>query len=111
MDITADPFDDFYRFACGGWMDSNVIPDGRNKWGRFYELRGDVDDALKQIVTSTDNDGKPDSVVKLRNMFSSCMDTDTMETDGIPQSLLDSAGADGALGGWPAVTDTWNPDK
>ena len=92
-------------------MDSNVIPDGRNKWGRFYELRGDVDDALKQIVTSTDNEGKPDSVVKLRNMFSSCMDTDTMETDGIPQSLLDSAGAGGALGGWPAVTDTWNPDK
>lgn len=47
MDITADPCDDFYRFACGGWIDENVIPDGRNKWGRFYELRGAVDDALK----------------------------------------------------------------
>ena len=47
MDITADPCEDFYRFACGGWMDSNAIPDGKNKWGRFYELRGAVDKALK----------------------------------------------------------------
>ena len=49
MDITADPCEDFYRFACGGWMDSNAIPDGKNKWGRFYELRGAVDKALKGL--------------------------------------------------------------
>ena len=132
MDITADPCDDFYRFACGGWMEENVIPDGRNKWGRFYELRGAVDDDLKgkarecepeniyhlfnieilqtlEIVTSEENEGKPASVIKLRNMFSSCMDTDTMEADGIPQQLLHAAAWE--LGGWPAVIDNWGPEK
>ena len=49
MDLTADPCDDFFRFSCGGWMDNNAIPEGRNKWGRFYELRGEVDEALKGL--------------------------------------------------------------
>ena len=49
MDLTADPCEDFFRFSCGGWMDNNAIPEGRNKWGRFYELRGEVDDALKGL--------------------------------------------------------------
>jgi len=111
MDITADPCDDFYRFACGGWMDNNVIPDGRNKWGRFYELRGAVDDALKEIVTSTDNEGKPESVLKLRTLFNSCMNTDAIDEAGIPQSLLDLASADGQLGGWPAAAGTFDVNK
>ena len=62
-----------------------------------------------EIVTSEENEGKPASVIKLRNMFSSCMDTDTMEADGIPQQLLHAAAWE--LGGWPAVIDNWGPEK
>ena len=112
-------------------MDNNAIPEGKNKWGRFYELRGEVDDALKgvslveltcinigvndlnvvDIVTSQETEGKPESVLKLRTMFNSCMDTDTMETDGIPQEALDNISENGELGGWPAVLDNWAEDK
>ena len=58
---------------------------------------------LTEIVTSEDNEGKPESVLKLRNMFSACMDTDGMEADGIPSNLLTGSSSDGDIGGWPAV--------
>ena len=64
-----------------------------------------------EIVTSTETEGKPESVLKLRTMFNSCMDTDTMETDGIPQEALDNISETGELGGWPAVVDNWAEDK
>lgn len=59
-------------------------------------------------MTSTDNAGVPQAVVKLRTMYSSCMDTEAMEAAGIPQNLLDDCTAQGELGGWPAVIgDAW----
>ena len=62
-------------------------------------------------MTSEDSAGKPESVLKLRTMYNSCMDTDTMETDGIPQEALDNISETGELGGWPAVVDNWAEDK
>ena len=44
-------------------------------------------------------------------MYNSCMDTDTMETDGIPQEALDMIGETAELGGWPAVNDNWAEEK
>jgi len=109
MDITADPCEDFYRFACGGWMDSNVIPDGKSKWGRFYELRDMVDNALKVIVTS--NDESPSTAVtSLKAMYNGCMDTEAMEGAGLG-GLLPALGPEAELGGWPMVQDSWDASK
>lgn len=109
MDTTADPCEDFFRFACGGWIDSSTIPDGRNKWGRFYELRNKVDNDLKAIVTSPE-DSDSTAVTNLKVMYEGCMDTDAIEENGLA-GIPYSYGAEGEFGGWPMVQDSWSSEK
>lgn len=44
MDRTADPCNDFYKFACGGWLKENPIPDDQSSISTFAK----TDKALKK---------------------------------------------------------------
>ena len=82
MDRSASPCDDFYQFACGGWMKSTPIPDDEASWVRsFSVIHLDNEKALRAIL-ERDGQGDTDGDAygrQLGDLWTSCMDEDAIE--------------------------------
>jgi putative endopeptidase len=51
IDKSAAPCDDFYQFACGGWMAATPVPDDESRWTRsFSVIQEDNQKALRSIL-------------------------------------------------------------
>ena len=96
MDRTADPCDDLYQYACGGWMKNNPIPPDQTRWDVYGKLTvnnqrylwGILDDAAKSISARTATQQR------IGDYFASCMDTDAIERAGIAPLKDDLAAID-----------------
>ncbi|XP_034180003.1 M13 family metallopeptidase neprilysin 3 isoform X2 [Osmia lignaria lignaria] len=97
IDRTVDPCDDFYEFACGGWIKRNPIPDGNSMWGTFGKLEQDNQLVVKNVLEKPFSEMVSKAEKKAKYYFLSCMDAnDTIESLGAKPmvTLLDS------IGGW-----------
>src|ERR1700727_2816909 len=56
LDRTAPPCDDFYQFACGGWMKATPIPDDEASWVRSFSVIHE--DNLKALQGILDRDAQ-----------------------------------------------------
>jgi|GEM_PF-5510335 len=97
MDPSANPCKDFYRYACGGWMDSTPIPSDKSEVVRSFDTaEDDVDNrlyALFQEAASRFPSGAAQQD-QIGRFYKSCMDNNGIEERGITKlqpylSLID----------------------
>jgi membrane metallo-endopeptidase-like protein 1 len=105
MDETIDPCSDFYEFACGNFLKTTVIPEHQTSYGSFSVVRDKLNLRLRKLFEAEPTASEPEAYQNVRNMYHSCMDTETIEEKSVEQLMAIVT----EVGGWPVLMgESWN---
>ncbi|XP_055922189.1 neprilysin-3 isoform X2 [Eupeodes corollae] len=108
LDMTIDPCEDFYGFACNQWIRKNPLPDGKSVWGTFGKLEMRNQMVIRNILEKPFSYFKSEAEKKAKLYYQSCMDEDEYMDKLGGEPMLDFIRE---VGGWNISTHDFRIDK
>ncbi|MGH9521610.1 MAG: M13 family metallopeptidase, partial [Terriglobales bacterium] len=84
MDRTADPCQNFFQYACGGWIKNNPIPPDQSSWSVYSKMQDDNRELLRRILetAASPNANRTPTHQKIGDFYATCMDETAADKRG-----------------------------